>query len=111
MALPSLKEYIWKHILALHAHDPYTNEVIVWSIQEYLGMKGEFHTDDLKTIYDYGFAGGDFLEEDEEEVVKCTACGYTSDVEGDVKQNYGRCPICGEPAIVVYGKKKKEETA
>ena len=103
MGLPSLSEYIKS---ALVGTTPgYESETIANAILDYLSMKGEFRSDDLKTIYGYGYCAGDFILDDDtqEESVTCIACGYHSDVEGDVMRADGRCPCCGKETIVVYG--------
>lgn len=104
MELPSLSEYI-KNALA-GVKPGYENEAVANAILDYLSMKGEFRTEDLKTIYGYGYCAGDFICDDDtpEESITCIACGFHSDVEGDVIRAEGCCPRCGKETIVVYGK-------
>ena len=104
--LPSLSEYIAQRVNRAKIRPDYEN--VIWAIQDYLSMKGEFDSDDLKTIYDHGFCAGDFVcdEDTPDEVVKCVRCGYQTDVEGDVMKSDGRCPRCGDSTIVVYGKER-----
>ena len=106
--LPSLSEYIAQRVNQAKIRPDYENENVIWAIQDYLSMKGEFDSDDLKTIYDHGFCAGDFVcdEDTPDEVVKCVRCGYQTDVEGDVMKSDGRCPRCGDSTIVVYGKER-----
>ena len=111
MEIKPLSEFIEMR-LAQAAEHPYTEwkeEATIWAIQDYLSMKGEFSTEDLKTLYSLGFCGGDFIDGDyEEEVVACDKCGYEAvDTEGDVISAGGCCPVCGKPNIYVYGRSKK----
>lgn len=107
MLLP-LSEYVEKFLE--HTRMGYEDETIINAIADYLSMTGEFHSEDLKTIYDYEFCAGDFVcdEETPEEVVLCTSCGYQADVEGEVIKAEGCCPCCGRPTIVIYGEEEKE---
>lgn len=101
--LLSLSNYVEKCLE--HTKMGYEDETIYNAIADYYSMKGEFHSDDLKTLYEYGFCAGDFVcnEDTPEEVVKCTCCGYQTETERDVMKTEGRCPQCEKPAIVVYG--------
>lgn len=100
--LPPLSKYIEDSLKGIRPE--YKDENIIWAIQDYYSAKGEFHSDDLKTIYEYDLCAGDFVcdEDTPEEVVKCTCCGYQTDVEGDVMKAEGRCPQCGHNTVVVY---------
>ena len=104
--LRSLSNYIQKKIDRKIILPGYENEAVIWAIQDYFSMKGEFYSEDLKTIYDHGYSAADFVcdEEHPEEVVRCTGCGYETDTEGDVYRSDGCCPRCGNPEIVVYQK-------
>ena len=104
--LLSLSNYVEKCLE--HTKMGYEDETIYNAIADYYSMKGEFHSDDLKTIYKNGFCAGDFVcdEDTPNEIVKCVRCGYQTDVEGDVMKVDGRCPRCEEAAIVVYGGSK-----
>lgn len=107
--LDGLSDYVAKRMnetRGLATHDYSDNEMMICSIMDYISSCGEFRGDDLKYLYDHGFCAGDFLINDDcdDEVVQCAACGYTSDVEGDVMRADGKCPQCGENAIAVYGK-------
>jgi len=106
--LPPLSDYVAKCLNCGRILPGYENENIIWAIQDYYSMKGEFDSEDLKTIYDHGFCAGDFVcdEDTPDEVVKCVRCGYQTDVEGDVMKVDGRCPRCGDSTIVVYGKER-----
>lgn len=103
MGLPSLSEYIAQALKGVKQE--YQDEAIANVILDYLSMKGEFRTEDLKTIYEYGYCAGDFIcdEDTKGESATCIACGFHSDVEGDVMRVSGRCPCCGKETIVVYG--------
>lgn len=104
--LLSLSNYVEKCLE--HTKMGLEDETIYNAIADYYSMKGEFHSDDLKTIYKNGFCAGDFVcdEDTPNEIVKCVRCGYQTDVEGDVMKVDGRCPCCEEAAIVVYGGSK-----
>ena len=106
--LPPLSDHIAKCLNRGKILPGYEDENIIWAIQDYLSMKGEFDSEDLKTIYDHGFCAGDFVcdEDTPDEVVKCVRCGYQADVEGDVMKADGCCPQCGHDTIVVYGRKE-----
>ena len=83
-------------------------EELIWAIQDYFSMRGEFNSEDLKTLYDHEFSAGDFIDEfEEEEVIGCSVCTYEAvDCEGDVIKAKGCCPICGRNTIYVYGRRK-----
>lgn len=98
MLLP-LSEYVEKCLE--HAKMGYEDETIFNAIADYYSMTGEFHSEDLKTIYDYGFCAGDFIHDDEM-IVLCTSCGHETNVEGDIIRTKGCCPHCGKQTIAIY---------
>lgn len=104
--LPPLYDYVEKSLAC--TNPAYKDESVYNAIADYHSMKGEFDSEDLKTIYDYGLCAGDFVcdEDTPDEVVRCTECGYQADVEGDVIRADGCCPRCGNKTIVVYGGEK-----